>query len=84
MAAGALDMSKETVRDIVVQDLGMRELVAKLVPLNLTEEQKDRRLISCMDFEELFQYDNFWTVSSLIMKHNNNNMIPKAKRQFME
>jgi hypothetical protein len=58
MAAGALDMSKETVRDIVVQNLGMRKLAAKLMPRNLTEEQKDRRLTSCMDFEELLQYDN--------------------------
>jgi hypothetical protein len=54
MAAGALDMSKET----VVQDLGMRKLATKLVPRNLTEEQKDRHLTSCMDFEEQLQYDN--------------------------
>jgi hypothetical protein len=55
MTAGGLDMSKET----VVQDLGMRKLAAKLVPRNLTTQQKDRRLTSCMDFKEQLQQDNF-------------------------
>jgi histone-lysine N-methyltransferase SETMAR len=58
MAAGELDMSKEAVRNIVLQDLGMRKLVVKLVARNLTEEQKDRRLTLCMDFAELLQEDN--------------------------
>jgi hypothetical protein len=59
MAAGELDMSKEAVRNIVAQDLGMRNLAAKLVPRNLTKEQNDRRLTLCMDFEEQLQEDNF-------------------------
>jgi hypothetical protein len=32
MIADELDMSKETVRKILVQDFGMRRLAAKLMP----------------------------------------------------
>jgi hypothetical protein len=49
--ADELDTSKETVRNNLVEDLRMRMLVAKLVPQNLMEEQKDR-LILCVDFAE--------------------------------
>jgi orotate phosphoribosyltransferase-like protein len=42
MIADELDMSKETVRKILVQDLGMRKLAVKFVPQNLMEEQKNR------------------------------------------
>jgi hypothetical protein len=38
MIADELDMSKETVRKILVQDLGMRKLAAKLVLQNLMME----------------------------------------------
>jgi transposase-like protein len=36
-----LDMHKETVRKILVQDLGMRKLAAKLMLRNSTEGSKD-------------------------------------------
>jgi hypothetical protein len=42
MVPDELDMSKETVRKISVQDLGMRKLVAKLMLRNLEKEQKGR------------------------------------------
>jgi hypothetical protein len=42
MIADELDMSKDIVRTILVQDFGMRNFETKLLPLNLTEEQKDR------------------------------------------
>jgi hypothetical protein len=38
MTAHELGISKETNRKILVQDLGMRKLAAKLMPRNLTEE----------------------------------------------
>jgi hypothetical protein len=47
MISVELDMSKETVRNILVQDLGRRKLSAKLVLRNLMEEQKDRHLTLC-------------------------------------
>jgi transposase len=60
MIADELDMSKETVRKILLQDLGMRKLAVKRMPRNLTEEQKDRHLTLCMDFVEQLQEDNFF------------------------
>jgi hypothetical protein len=68
MVADELHMSKETVRNILVQDYDMRNLAANLSPRNLREEQKDRHLILRMDFAEQFQEDNLWNVSSLVMK----------------
>jgi hypothetical protein len=59
LVTDALNMSKETVRKILVQDLGLRKLAAKLVTRNLMEEQKDRDLPLCMDFPEQLQEDNF-------------------------
>jgi histone-lysine N-methyltransferase SETMAR len=59
MIADERDISKETIRKMLVQELGVTKLAAKLVPRNLTEEQKDRRLILCMDFVEQLQEHNF-------------------------
>jgi hypothetical protein len=58
MISYELDMSKGTVRKILVPDLGMRKLAAKFVPRNLTEEKKDRCFTLCMDFREQIQEDN--------------------------
>jgi hypothetical protein len=38
MIAYEVYMSKETVREMLVQDLGMRKLTVKLLPRNLMEE----------------------------------------------
>jgi hypothetical protein len=37
-------MNRETVRQIVKEDLGMRKISAKMVPRILTHDQKQRRL----------------------------------------
>ena len=42
--AEELNMNKETVRQIVKEDLGMRTVSAKMVPRILTRDQKHRRL----------------------------------------
>jgi hypothetical protein len=60
MIADESDMSKETVKEIFVQDLDMRKLAAKLMPQNLMEEQKDRHLALYMNFVEQLQYDKFF------------------------
>jgi len=39
-----LNIGRETVRKILVKDLDMRKLCAKMVPKELTEEQKERRV----------------------------------------
>ena len=44
--AEQVNIDKETVRKILTEDLGMRKLCAKMVPKELTEEQKQRRVFS--------------------------------------
>jgi len=42
--AEELNMNRETVRQIVNEDLGMRKFSAKMVPRNLTHDKKQRQL----------------------------------------
>jgi len=42
--AEELNMNRETVRQIVKEDFGMRKISAKMVPRILTRDQKQRRL----------------------------------------
>jgi hypothetical protein len=74
MIGNELHMSKEIVKKILIQDLGMKKLDVKLVLHNLTKEQKDRPLTLCMDFAEQLEVD-FWIMSSLVMKHGVISMI---------
>jgi transposase len=46
MIADKLDISKETITKILAQDLGMRKSAAKLMPRNLTEEQR-KKIVGC-------------------------------------
>jgi len=41
-----VNIDKETVRKILTEDLDMRKVCAKMVPKELTEEQKQRRVFS--------------------------------------
>ena len=47
-----MNIDRETVRKIVTEDLDMRKVCAKMVPKELTEEQKQRRVIICQDLLE--------------------------------
>lgn len=49
MMAEHLGLDKETVRSILVDDLGMRKICAKMVPRLLTDDQKTRRVNTCKD-----------------------------------
>jgi len=46
-----VNIDRETVRKILTEDLDMRKVCAKMVPKELTEEQKQRRVI-CQDLLE--------------------------------
>ena len=52
MMAEELEMSKESVRTILVENLGMKKICARMVPKLLSEEQKSRRIQVC---EEILQ-----------------------------
>jgi len=45
-------VDRETVRKILTEGLDMRKVCAKMVPKELTEEQKQRRVTVCQDLLE--------------------------------
>jgi orotate phosphoribosyltransferase-like protein len=63
MIADELDMSKETVRKILVQDLGMRRLATKLMPQNLMGEQKTDISLCARTLQNNFKKILFWIIS---------------------
>ena len=50
--AEQVNIDRETVGKILTEDLDMRKVCAKLVPKELTEEQKQRRVTICQDLLE--------------------------------
>jgi len=47
-----VNIDTKTVRKILTEDLGMRKVCAKMVPKELTKEQKQRRVTICQDLLE--------------------------------
>ena len=50
--AEQVNIDRETVRKILTEELDMRKVCAKMVPNELTEEQKQRRVTICQDLLE--------------------------------
>jgi len=50
--AKQVNIDRETVRKILTEDLDMRKVCAKMVPKELTKEQKQRRFTICQDLLE--------------------------------
>jgi len=50
--AEQVNIDRETVRKILTEDLDMRKVCAEMVPNELTEEQKQRRVTICQDLLE--------------------------------
>ena len=76
-----LNMNRETVRQIVKEDLGMRNFSAKMVPRILTHDQKQRRLHISSDllrnaeiFDRVITGDETWCFQ----------YDPETKRQNMQ
>jgi len=74
-------INRETVRLILTQDLGMSKLCAKIVPKNLSDDQKQNRLRVCQDwlanagiFSNVITGDETW-----IYEYD-----PETKKQSME
>ena len=57
MIASELNLNHTTIHQILTQELAMRELCAKIVPKNLTIEQKDNRKDVCLYLLERIQSD---------------------------
>jgi len=49
MLADEVNIGKDTVRKIVVEDLRKRKICSRFFPHSLTPEQKDRRIAACRD-----------------------------------
>jgi histone-lysine N-methyltransferase SETMAR len=60
MMAEELNLERETVRNILTEDLGMSTVSAKTVPRILSDDQKQRRLDVCSDLScQLAEGNNF-------------------------
>jgi len=57
MIASELNLNHTTVHQILTQELAMRKLCVKIVPKNLTIEQKDNRKDVCLHLLEHIQSD---------------------------
>jgi hypothetical protein len=51
MIGDEVNKNQETVHLTLTQELGMRKICAKLVPRNLTEQQRDVRLSAVFDIQ---------------------------------
>jgi AraC-like DNA-binding protein len=67
LIAEECNMSRETMRQIITEDLGMRKLSAKMVPRMLTDDLKQRRLHISSDllhnvemFDRIISGDETW------------------------
>ena len=73
--AEQVNIDTETVRKILTEDLDMRKVCAKMVPKELTEEQKQQE----SQFAKTFWRGKmtFWAMSSQVMKQGSTNMTLK-------
>ena len=85
LIAEQLNLNKSTVHDVLKNNLQMRKVSAKLVPKNLTVQQKDNRKDICTDFIERIEQDPNFLKSiitgdeSWIFEYD-----PETKRQSLE
>ncbi|XP_050522590.1 protein GVQW3-like [Daktulosphaira vitifoliae] len=57
MVSSELGINRETVRQILINDFGMRKVCAKMVPKNLSAEQKQHRMALAQDCLEQVEND---------------------------
>jgi len=85
MIRSELNLNRFTVHQILTQDLDMRILCAKMVPKNLTTEQKADRRDMCLDLRDRLEREPEFFIrvitgdESWILEHD-----PETKRQSRE
>jgi len=82
MIADEVNVNREAVHRILTEELGMRKICAKMVPRNLTEQQRDARLSVCAELLEQVEADpELWSELSQVTTVGFSNMIqtPNAK-----
>ncbi|EFN87445.1 Putative uncharacterized protein FLJ37770, partial [Harpegnathos saltator] len=60
MMGDLLNLNTFTVHQILTEDLHMRKVCAKMVPKNLTTEQKNNRRNVCVDLLKRIANDHEW------------------------
>jgi hypothetical protein len=77
--AQELNKDTETVRKILTADLGIREVLAKLVPQILTNDQKQWQYDVCVDLSLVIcpKEIRFWIKFSLLTTQGRFNIIQK-------
>jgi len=82
--AEQVNIDRETVRKILTEDLDMRKVCAKMVPKELTENQKQRRVTICQDLLER-QDDIFGCIimgdETWVYQYNSETKRQSAKRK---
>nr|CAH7720056.1 unnamed protein product [Callosobruchus chinensis] len=81
-----LGINKETIRQMLHEDLGMRKLCAKMVPKVLTVEQKELRLSICKDMISRIEEEGEDWMSNVITGDESwvFQYDPETKRQSMQ
>ena len=84
MISSELNLNRFTVHQILTQDLDMRKVCAKMVPKNLTTEQKANRRDVCLDLLDLLEREPEFSrvitgYESWILEYD-----PETKRQSWE
>jgi hypothetical protein len=84
MIGSELNLNHPTIHDILTEELGMQKICAKLVPKNLSNEQKVNRRNICLDLLENIENENFFEHvitgdESWIIEYD-----PKTKQQSLE
>ena len=59
MIGSELNLNQSTVHDILTEELDRQKICAKLVPKNVTNEQKENRRNMCKDLLERIENDDF-------------------------
>jgi len=57
MTADEVNVNQEAVRQILTEEIGMRKICAKMVPRNLTEQQRDAQVSICAELLEQVEAD---------------------------
>ena len=57
MIADEVNVHREAVRPILTEELGMRKICVKMVPRNLTQQQRDAQVSVCAELLEQVEAD---------------------------
>jgi hypothetical protein len=60
MISSELNLSHQTIHNILIEEFGMQKICTKLVPKNLTNRQKENQRNVCLDLHECIKNENIF------------------------